>query len=172
MDLSFNVLVQKVPHGTIKFHDMSYKAVCGKTGCRIDKCEGDHATPIGSFHFQKVFYRADRIALPSLNLPTACITAECGWSDDPNDPLYNQYIRKPHPFRHESLYRQDSQYDILVTLSHNQNPRISGAGSAVFFHIAKPDSTGTEGCIAVKLEDMLQILPKITLETKLHISIS
>lgn len=133
------------------------------------KQEGDHASPIGSYFLRHLYYRADRLQLPETNLPTSIITQQCGWSDDVNDPDYNQYITKPHPYRHESLWRSDHQYDILITLSHNQDPAIPGAGSAIFFHLAKDDFSGTEGCLAISQKDMLSLLPKLGPDTKLSI---
>ena len=58
----------------------------------------------------------------------------------------------------EKLWRDDHVYDIIVELAHNDDPVVAGLGSAIFMHIAKPDYTPTEGCIAVAQEDMLSIL--------------
>jgi NADH dehydrogenase len=45
-----------------------------------------------------------------------------------------------------------------VTLGHNDDPPIPGLGSAIFLHVARPDYTGTEGCVALALPDLLQLL--------------
>jgi len=38
-------------------------------------------------------------------------------------------------------------------------PVIPGAGSAIFLHIATPDFAPTAGCVAVKKEVLLSLLP-------------
>lgn len=155
--------------GQLSYDDTVFACACGKSGCTDQKQEGDHASPLGTYYLRHLYYRADRLQIPETNLPTSIITQKCGWSDDVNDPDYNQYIERPHPYRHEALWRSDHQYDILITLSHNQNPAVPGAGSAIFFHLAKEDFSGTEGCLAISQRDMLQLLPKLGPETKLII---
>jgi L,D-peptidoglycan transpeptidase YkuD (ErfK/YbiS/YcfS/YnhG family) len=35
---------------------------------------------------------------------------------------------------------------------------VPGLGSAIFLHVARPQYLGTEGCIALALEDLLTVL--------------
>lgn len=44
--------------------------------------------------------------------------------------------------------RDDPLYDTVLVTDHNQCPRVRGAGSAIFIHVARPLLTGTFGCIA------------------------
>jgi L,D-peptidoglycan transpeptidase YkuD (ErfK/YbiS/YcfS/YnhG family) len=67
------------------------------------------------------------------------------------------------------MWRDDALYDVVVEISHNDNPPIPGAGSAVFLHIAKPDYAATEGCVALKHADLLEILKDASPETKIVI---
>lgn len=71
--------------------------------------------------------------------------------------------------RHEKLFREDHQYDIVVPLGYNDAPVIAGKGSAIFLHVAKPDYSGTEGCIALSLPDLLEILHHCDASTKIEI---
>ena len=45
----------------------------------------------------------------------------------------------PYATAHEELWRGDHLYDIVIETSHNKRPRIQGRGSAIFFHLARPD---------------------------------
>lgn len=131
----------------------------GKGGILEDKREGDGATPVGQFPFRRIFYRADRLK-PLAGCPDAIpIEADHGWSDDPADPEhYNQLVKLPYPHSHECLMRQDAVYDVIVELGYNDAPPIPGRGSAIFMHVARPDYSGTEGCIALALPDLLELL--------------
>ena len=56
------------------------------------------------------------------------------------------------------MWRADGLYDIVVVIGYNTDPVAPGAGSAIFLHIARPDYSPTEGCIAVAREDLLTVL--------------
>ena len=43
-------------------------------------------------------------------------------------------------------------------LGYNDDPVAPGAGSAIFMHVARPDFGPTEGCIALALEDLTEVL--------------
>ena len=119
-------------------------------------------TPAGEFSLRHVYFRADRIERPDTILPVSEITDLDGWSDDPNDPGYNQKIRLPYEARHEKLWRTDALYDLVAVVGYNDQPVIAGAGSAIFLHVAKPDYAPTEGCVAFNLADLSQILSEWT----------
>jgi L,D-peptidoglycan transpeptidase YkuD (ErfK/YbiS/YcfS/YnhG family) len=67
-------------------------------------------------------------------------------------------IRLPHAARHESLWRQDQIYDVIGVLDWNMAPVIPGRGSAIFLHVARPDFSPTQGCVALALPDLLACL--------------
>ena len=48
-------------------------------------------------------------------------------------------------------------------------PIIKNKGSAIFIHIAKRNYRKTEGCIALKKNDLLKILKKVKKNTKVKI---
>jgi L,D-peptidoglycan transpeptidase YkuD (ErfK/YbiS/YcfS/YnhG family) len=144
--------------GTLSWPGGSTRAACGKTGVAADKREGDHASPAGSFPLLRAFYRADRLAAPSTALPLDVLKPEDGWVDDPADPRYNTLVALPYPASHEELWREDGLYDLVVVIGHNTDPVVPGKGSAIFLHIARPDFSGTEGCIAVAREVLAPLL--------------
>lgn len=94
--------------------------------------------------------------MPQSLLPQRPITPADGWCEAPGDRNYNRPVKLPYAASRESLARGDALYDIVVILSHNERPRIKGAGSAIFFHLAGAGPTA--GCIAISLKDMRKIL--------------
>ena len=146
-----------------------YKCSFGKNGFTNEKVEGDNKTPIGKFKLNRIFYRADKITIPETKIPTANITQNMGWCDDVNSNNYNELIELPCEFSHEKMYRDDDVYDVVIELDYNIQTPIKGKGSAIFFHIARGDYSGTEGCIAINLDDMLEILPLLESETFMEI---
>lgn len=126
------------------------------------KREGDGATPIGRWPMRRILYRADRLAAPRTVLPVVPIEATDGWCDDPADPAYNRLVRLPYAASHERLQRDDGLYDIVVVLGHNDDPVVPGAGSAIFLHVARCDYGPTEGCVALALPDLLEVLRDAT----------
>lgn len=127
--------------------------------------EGDEKTPLGLYHLRWGFYRSDRLPLPPRHfkqpLTWRAIDKHDGWCDDENSPAYNRFIRLPSAASHEKLWRTDGAYDLLLVMSHNDSPPVSGLGSAVFIHIAQPDDRNTLGCVAFAPEDMVRLLPHL-----------
>jgi L,D-peptidoglycan transpeptidase YkuD (ErfK/YbiS/YcfS/YnhG family) len=142
------------------------RAVCGRSGVRADKREGDGASPGGSFALLQAYYRADRIAPPSTRLPLRALRPEDAWVDDPLDPNYNRLVSLPYPASHEEMWRADGLYDLVVLIGYNTDPPVPGLGSAIFLHVARPNYLGTEGCIALALEDLLTVLEEADATTR------
>jgi L,D-peptidoglycan transpeptidase YkuD (ErfK/YbiS/YcfS/YnhG family) len=92
-----------------------------------------------------------------------------GWCETVGDRNYNRKVDLPYATAHEELKRQDDLYDIVLETSYNKRPRIQGRGSAIFFHIARPDYGSTAGCIAVSLKDMRKVLRLCSPKTSLVI---
>jgi L,D-peptidoglycan transpeptidase YkuD (ErfK/YbiS/YcfS/YnhG family) len=144
--------------GMLSWSDGSARAACGKGGVRADKREGDHASPAGTFPLVQVFYRPDRLAPPQTALPLAPLRLTDGWVDAPADPRYNTLVTLPYPASAEMLWRDDGLYDLIVVTGYNAAPVVPAKGSAIFLHVAHPDFSGTEGCIAVAHEVLAPLL--------------
>ncbi len=156
--------------GTLLWKGKTYACAIGKGGVTEHKKEGDGATPIGCFALREVLYRPDTVGKePVTDLPISVIRENDGWCDDPGDPAYNKKVSIPYPGRHEALWRTDEIYDIIVPLGYNDEPVVAGKGSAIFMHVARPNYTPTEGCIALALPDLLEILRTVSKETKICI---
>lgn len=138
------------------------RAACGRGGVRADKREGDGATPAGTFPLLRAYYRPDRvIPVPQSGLPLAALRPEDGWVDDPADAQYNRLVTLPYPAHHEAMWRADELYDLVVVIGYNTDPPVTGLGSAIFLHVARPDFGSTEGCIAVPREVLAGLLGRL-----------
>ena len=105
-----------------------------------------------------MLYRADRVRAPDCAVPVEPTAPTDGWCDDPREADYNRMIRLPHDGHYEELWRQDGVYDVIAVLGWNDAPVQRGRGSAIFLHVARPDYAPTEGCIALAMADLLQVL--------------
>lgn len=123
-----------------------------------EKIEGDGKTPIGRWAMREVFYRTDRLPKPETELDVHPLNPTDGWCDAPSDIKYNQLVNLPYPASTESLWREDSLYDLIVVLGYNDAPPVSGKGSALFLHVAREDFGPSEGCVHLKKEDLLTVL--------------
>lgn len=134
------------------------RCAVGRSGIAIKQSEGDGVTPIGAWPIRHVLYRADRIFELQTPLTQRPIEHTDGWCDAPNDPAYNRLVKRPYAASHEEMWRQDRLYDIVVVLGFNDAPVVAGKGSAIFLHIARSGYAPTEGCIALALPDLVDLL--------------
>lgn len=125
------------------------------------KCEGDGATPLGTFTLDALLLRPDRIGNVETRLPWRWLRPSDGWCDAPDHPAYNRPVSHPFEPSAEKLWRDDHAYDLLIVLGHNQRPVRAGAGSAIFWHVAQPDWRPTEGCIAMTRDALVGLLPRL-----------
>lgn len=156
-------------HGRLTFGVLDVPCALGRNGLTQRKREGDGGTPVGCFALLGAWYRADRQSRPATGLPLRVLRPDDGWCDDANDGRYNTPVRLPFGPSHESLWREDRLYDIIVVLDCNLSPRIRGGGSAIFFHIAREGFAPTEGCVAVAPEAMRRILAQVGTGTVMRI---
>ena len=141
----------------------SWRAAIGKGGLTENKREGDGATPVGCWPLRELLVRPDRGAVPASGLPARTTEESEGWCDDPEHPDYNRPVRLPFAASHETLWRADHLYDLIVPMGYNDDPPEPGRGSAIFLHLARDDYGPTEGCIALARKDLLALLPVLGL---------
>ena len=140
----------------------------GKTGRRFFKREGDGASPVGVFRLEHLLYRSDKMIRPRSRLKSRPLLKKDGWCDAPGHFAYNRLVLLPFSAGHEVLWRGDNAYDLVISTSHNQRPRIRGFGSAIFLHITD-GTNGTEGCIALSEKHLRMVLERSTKDTRLVI---
>jgi len=167
--------------------DEIFPCSIGKNGIRIDKKEGDGATPIGSFPIRTILYRADKLSsreikqlkkLRSKGFTVQALTPEAIWVDDIESPDYNKLVPistlTDKNISHEKLWREDDVYDIIVVIGYNDKPVVKGKGSAIFMHVMRVLPSGeygpTTGCVAFLKADLLKVLTAITPKTWINIA--
>jgi L,D-peptidoglycan transpeptidase YkuD (ErfK/YbiS/YcfS/YnhG family) len=146
------------PDSRLIWRGQTLRCALGKGGVRVDKEEGDGATPAGLLPVRRILYRADHVAPPRCTMPIEPIARTDGWCDDPADQEYNRFVHLPYDGRHEELWRGDEVYDVIATLGWNDAPVVKRRGSAIFLHVARADYAPTEGCVALALPDLLRLL--------------
>jgi L,D-peptidoglycan transpeptidase YkuD (ErfK/YbiS/YcfS/YnhG family) len=142
----------------------------GWTGIRANKHEGDGATPRGRFRLRRLWWRADRSLRPRTLLPLRPIRPDDAWSEDPGDRRYNRPVQRKAGEPGDRLWRDDRLYDLIIELDHNCRPRVTGRGSAVFVHVARPGFAPTAGCVALQANALKRLLPRLGPHTRIVIS--
>jgi len=137
------------------------RAAIGLPGIALKRGEGDGITPVGAFPVREIFYRADRIPRPDTRLLLRAIEKDDGWCDAPDDTNYNKLVKLPYPASAERLWREDHLYDLIVVLGYNDDPVVPGKGSAIFLHLARPDYSHTQGCVALAYDDAVAAIEQL-----------
>ncbi len=148
----------------------SFFCVFGRDGITDNKKEGDWKTPMGTFPIREIYYREDKIKKPETQIKCTPLSKDNAWCDDPSRNEYNTFIKLPFNGSYENLWREDNMYDIVLIIGYNDSPVIKNEGSAIFIHIMKENMEYTKGCLAIKKEDMLHLISKITSKTFIEIS--
>ena len=154
----------------LTYNKLKIKCSIGKKGIGNKRKEGDLITPKGQFRIKYILYRKDRVKISS-KLKKKVIKKNMGWCDDPKSKQYNKLIKLPFVYRHEKLYKKENMYDIILVLNYNMNPIKKNKGSAIFIHIAKNNFKKTEGCIAIKKNQILRIVKEVEPNTQVIISL-
>ena len=157
----------RVKKNYLTFRDDRFRCSIGKSGFSKNKKEGDGFTPVGTFYIECIYYRADKIENLDTKINKTIIDESDGWCDDAGHKEYNQLIRFPFNFSAEKLFREDSLYNVVCVLNYNTNPVTPGIGSAIFMHVAHNKYKPTEGCVALKQEDLIYLLSLIDNKTEI-----
>lgn len=154
----------------LSFDRVSFFCVFGKDGITENKIEGDWKTPKGIFPLRKIYYRPDRIERIKTDIECIPLSEKDIWCDDINKDEYNTFTKLPFDGSYENLWREDELYDIIIVIGYNDNPIIKNNGSAIFIHVAKENMGYTKGCLALKKEDMLDLIKNINSNSQIEIS--
>ncbi|MBL8584476.1 MAG: L,D-transpeptidase family protein [Rhizobiaceae bacterium] len=146
-----------------------FPCALGRSGISADKREGDGATPLAAMRILGGYFRADRFRPNGTRLALAPISADLGWCEVPGDRNYNRPVPIPYSASHETMRRTDDLYDVCLVLDWNLTPRRIGRGSAIFFHLARPGFTPTQGCVAVTRQVMARLLPQLSRRTMVEV---
>jgi len=156
--------------GLLRAGSLVFPCALGRGGISANKREGDGATPLAAMRILCGYFRHDHFAQARrTRLPMARIGPNLGWCEVPEDRNYNRPVRMPYGASHERMKRDDRLYDACLVLDWNIRPRRRGRGSAIFFHLARPDFTPTQGCVAITERAMARLLPHLTRKTVLKV---
>ncbi|MBZ9671463.1 L,D-transpeptidase [Mesorhizobium sp. ESP7-2] len=147
-----------------------FACALGRGGISSGKREGDGATPLASMRILAGYFRGDQFAAGRrTRLGMALIGPDLGWCEVSDDRNYNRPVKIPYGASHERMRRDDRLYDACLVLDWNIAPRRRGRGSAIFFHLARPGFTPTEGCVAVTARTMARLLPLLSDRTVVRV---
>jgi L,D-peptidoglycan transpeptidase YkuD (ErfK/YbiS/YcfS/YnhG family) len=147
-----------------------YPCAIGRSGVRVDKREGDGATPVARLPLRRIFLRPDKGPAPVTRQPRRWMTRHDAWCDDTTDRRYNRLIRRPEGEAEERLWRADHLYDIVIELGWNDAPVRRGRGSAIFWHLPRAGLTPTAGCIATPRMVFHRVLPRLARDAVIRIT--
>ncbi|PAP93801.1 L,D-transpeptidase family protein [Mesorhizobium wenxiniae] len=156
--------------GLLQAGKLVFSCALGRGGISAGKREGDGATPLGSMRILSGYFRNDHFSgSRKTRLAMAPIGPDLGWCEVPDDRNYNRPVRIPYGASHERMLRTDRLYDACLVLDWNISPRRRGRGSAIFFHLARPGFTPTQGCVAVTARTMARLLPLLSDRTVMKV---
>ena len=143
-------------------HLKTYQCVVGQNGVSENRHEGEPVTPEGIYGFLFAFGSAEN---PGLKMEYRQTDPYDYWSSAA-EREYNTWVRytgdAPDEYfygsgNYEALY-SEPLYKYAAALDFNYYNKVTGKGSAIFFHIAPYSGSGTGGCIALDENGLLQIL--------------
>lgn len=149
--------------------NMILRCALGKGGITAFKREGDGGTPLTRMRLLYGFKRPDKKVRGTRTLLLKVLRRDDGWCEVSDDRNYNRKVRIPYGASHETMWRKDDLYDICIVMDWNIRPRHRCKGSAIFFHLARPGYTPTEGCIALSRADMNRLLPHLSDQTVIRV---
>ncbi|MCB5176494.1 L,D-transpeptidase family protein [Microvirga lenta] len=157
----------EAPHlATLTIGDWTIPCTIGSEGLvqASLKREGDKRTPIGVFPLRYGLF--DQTTLPDfprdLAFPFVPLSDDMVWEEE--GPDYNRLVFSPNDERmNERLVRHRSErlFDVIVPIGFNDSIPEFGRGSAIFIHAARPDMSGTAGCVGVPREKMLDFARRL-----------
>lgn len=125
------------------------------------KQEGDGRAPTGVFALPTGF-AYDPSGLTGTALPIVLADQDLVCVDDPASRYYNSLTSRNVPDKDwnssEDMLRQDDLYLYGITVAHNQDPPLPGAGSCIFLHVEKAPGAGTAGCTSMNPETIKTVI--------------
>ena len=108
------MIIHVLNKNTLIIDDFKFRCCIGKKGLNSNKKEGDYSTPKGLFNLRKLYFRKDRVGIPTCKIYKKVIRRNMAWCDDPNQKRYNEEITTYNKNSKENLYRKDHNYDYII----------------------------------------------------------
>ena len=152
------------PHiGLLTIDDWTVKCAIGRNGL-IDpqlKREGDGKTPRGRHPLRYGFYDPEVFGDEprSFDFPFLPKPENYRWVEDADSPFYNQLVfetDETQPSR-----RGERLFDLIIPVGWNDALPEARGGSAIFMHTARPDYSGTSGCVVVAHEHLMELARRV-----------
>ncbi len=152
--------------GTLAIGDWAVPCVVGSGGlvAASVKREGDRKTPIGVFPLRYGLFKpipALRF-LQTVSFPFVPCSDDMIWEED--GPDYNRLVFADGADRlgdRLARPRDHDLFNVIVPIGYNDAVAEAGRGSALFVHAARPDMSGTAGCVALRPDDLLELARRL-----------
>jgi L,D-peptidoglycan transpeptidase YkuD (ErfK/YbiS/YcfS/YnhG family)/predicted deacylase len=152
--------------GTLAIGDWAVPCVVGSDGLvsASVKREGDRKTPIGVFPLRYgLFKPAPALRfLETVSFPFVPCSDDMIWEED--GPDYNRLVFADGADRQRDRLARPRDHDlfnVIVPIGYNDAVPEAGRGSALFVHAARPDMSGTAGCVALRPDDLHELARRL-----------
>ena len=152
--------------GTLTIDDWSVPCTVGAGGLvpASLKREGDRRTPIGIYPLRYGLF--DLAAVPDfprdLAFPFVPLSDDMMWEEEGRD--YNRLVFSEDGERSDARLtrrRAEGLFDIIIPIGFNDAVPELGRGSAIFIHAARPDMSGTAGCVSIPRKCMPELVRRL-----------
>jgi len=120
------------------------------------KREGDDRTPSGTYGLQFMFGVSPN---PGVRYPYRRVRSYDVWDDDPQSPLYNEWVdeRAQNPGVSPESMDVTPAYEYGSVIAYNV-ARTPDLGSAIFLHVKVAGAGPTAGCVSLPRRQLLKLL--------------
>ena len=139
----------------------SGRVAVGQKGFSDDRTEGDMTTPTGKYGIPFMFGSAPN---PGVKFEYRQLVPGDYWESNTTLATYNiwTYYDGPDPkgalYDYEALWTEPLyKYAAVIDYNYYSNKRLK-KGSGIFLHIAPPSGSGTEGCVGISEENLVNVL--------------
>lgn len=139
-----------------------------------EKREGDVMTPSGFYSISFAFGVQKDV---ETKMEFRELNKYHVWVCDTSSSDYNLWVeditgKYLNNMKNEHLLSIQPQYKYAIVIDYNTKPVVKGAGSAIFMHVQKKTHSKTAGCIAMKEQDIVNLIKWIDPSKSPHIFIS
>jgi L,D-peptidoglycan transpeptidase YkuD (ErfK/YbiS/YcfS/YnhG family) len=146
-----------------------WRCVVGAGGVREDKVEGDGRDAGRRITAAPHLFPQRPAGAAQGRAAGRPIAEHDGWCDDPRSPSYNRLVRVPNDWSHEKMWREDGLYDPRRRGRLQRRSAGRRMGQRDLPAHRADDYSPTQGCVAFKREDLLELVSLIGPETKINV---